>query len=76
MAQQKNRGWFRKGNDPRRHQFTREECSAGFWAAIESITERHPDAITSYGAHMATNFLRKRSHMPRVTKRQRKEPQQ
>lgn len=25
----RNRGWFRKGFDPRRHVFTREECSRG-----------------------------------------------
>lgn len=29
-----NRGSFRKGPDPRRHKFTPEECSAGFWTAI------------------------------------------
>jgi hypothetical protein len=27
-------GRFRKGFDPRRHVFTREECSRGFWTAI------------------------------------------
>ena len=27
-------GRFRKGFDPRRHKFTREECSRGFWTAI------------------------------------------
>lgn len=27
-------GRFRKGFDPRRHKFTREECSRGFWSAI------------------------------------------
>jgi hypothetical protein len=29
-----NRGSFKPGPDPRRHKFTREECSAGFWTAI------------------------------------------
>ena len=29
-----NRGQFKPGPDPRRHKFTREECSAGFWTAI------------------------------------------
>jgi hypothetical protein len=24
-----NKGWFRKGQDKRRHKFTREECSRG-----------------------------------------------
>ena len=29
-----NRGSFRKGYDSRRHFFTPEECSRGFWSAI------------------------------------------
>ena len=29
-----NRGSFRKGYDSRRHVFTPEECSRGFWTAI------------------------------------------
>ena len=29
-----NRGSFRKGFDSRRHIFTPEECSRGFWTAI------------------------------------------
>jgi hypothetical protein len=29
-----NRGSFRPGPDPRRHKFTPEECSQGFWTAI------------------------------------------
>ena len=33
-ARRPNRGYFRKGHDPRRHTFTREECSRGFWTAI------------------------------------------
>ena len=28
------RGRFAKGFDPRRHRFTREECSRGFWTAV------------------------------------------
>ncbi len=53
----KHTGHFKKGADPRRHKFTRAECVAGFWAAIESITERYPAATTSFGAHMSTKFL-------------------
>ncbi len=30
----KNRGWFRRGHDPRRHVFTREDCSRGYYAAL------------------------------------------
>lgn len=30
----KSGGRFRKGHDPRRHKFTLEECSRGFWTAI------------------------------------------
>ena len=33
-------GRFVKGHDPRRHKFTREECSAGFWAGLASYVER------------------------------------
>lgn len=59
-----NNGRFRKGNDPRRHKFTREECQAGFWAALESVTIRYPAAVNARG-HIALNFLpavlRKRS---------------
>jgi len=56
-AHSNNPGHFRKGYDARRHTFTREECQAGFWAAIESIMARYPAAITSYHAHMVVNFL-------------------
>lgn len=38
-----NAGQFRKGDDPRRHKFTRDECVAGFWAALESLTVRYDD---------------------------------
>lgn len=54
--QRRNAGQFRKGHDPRRHQFTREECQAGFWAAIEAVIIRYPDAINARG-HIALNFL-------------------
>jgi hypothetical protein len=50
---------FQKGADPRRHTFTRAECSAGFWAAITSIVTRHPDAIMPDGRHMVVNFLKR-----------------
>ena len=29
-----NRGSFKPGHDARRHKFTAEECSRGFWTAI------------------------------------------
>ncbi|HET9532312.1 MAG TPA: hypothetical protein VFQ92_18280 [Blastocatellia bacterium] len=51
-----NRGRFRPGPDPRRHRFTRDEC-IGFWAAIESIASRYPDAVMSDGRHIVVNFL-------------------
>jgi len=57
----KNRGQFKRGPDPRRHKFTRDECVAGFWAAITSIVIRHPDAVDSSGRHMALKFLASRS---------------
>jgi len=55
-----NRGRFQKGHDPRRHKFTRDECSAGFWAAVESIVIRYPDAIMSDGRHIVVNFMKSR----------------
>lgn len=53
-----NRGRFRRGHDPRRHRFTRDECQAGFWAAITSIVARFPNATDSSGRHMACGFLK------------------
>jgi hypothetical protein len=35
---------FAKGYDPRRHQFTSEECRAGFYAACAAIATRNPSA--------------------------------
>jgi hypothetical protein len=55
-----NRGWFKRGHDPRRHKFTRDECVEGFWAALESISTRYPDVIDHYGRHMSCAFLNKR----------------
>jgi hypothetical protein len=54
-------GRFKKGHDPRRHKFTPEECTRGFWAAIDSIVTRYPNAIMADGRHIACNFLRSRS---------------
>ncbi len=54
----KNRGQFRRGFDPRRYRFTRAECQAGFWAAINSIIIRYPDATDSSGRHIAFDFLK------------------
>jgi len=56
-----NRGRFRRGHDPRRHRFTKAECQAGFWAAINSIVIRYPDAVDSSGRHMACDFLKGRA---------------
>lgn len=53
-----NRGQFRPGPDPRRHRFTRAECQAGFWAALDSIITRYPAAVDSNGRHMAFDFLK------------------
>ena len=41
-----HKGHFQKGHDPRRHQFTQEECREGgikgFQAAWESLEKRFP----------------------------------
>jgi hypothetical protein len=33
-----NAGSFRRGPDPRRHVFTKAECSRGYRAALDSVT--------------------------------------
>jgi hypothetical protein len=43
-------GQFKKGADPRRHTFTREECQRGFWAAIDSFVVRYPHPAPAYKA--------------------------
>ena len=60
MATKENKGRFKKGPDPRRHKFTREQCQLGFWRALESITARHPDAVDSCGRHIACYFLKRK----------------
>jgi hypothetical protein len=60
MTSPTNRGQFKKGADPRRHKFSRDECVQGFWRALESIASRHPDWVDAYGRHAACKFLRKR----------------
>ena len=52
-----NPGAFKKGHDARRHVFTHDECSEGFWRAIESVACRYPDAIDRSGRHMTCNCL-------------------
>jgi len=59
-----NRGRFQKGFDPRRHKFTPEECSDGFWAAVESIVNRYPEAIMPDGRHIVVNFMKSRKGSP------------
>ena len=56
-AKSTHRGRFKPGPDPRRHKFTRDECIEGFWAAIESVVIRYPDAILPDGRHIVANFL-------------------
>jgi hypothetical protein len=53
----KNKGHFKKGSDPRRHKFTRDECVRGFWNAIESVTTRRPEMVNKLGTHIARNLL-------------------
>ena len=57
QTQKIHRGRFAPGPDPRRHQFTREECQAGFWAALDAIADRYPNAVDGANRHMATRFL-------------------
>lgn len=52
-----NRGRFRKGHDPKRYRFTRDECLKGFWASLDSIITRYPTAVNSNGRHIAFGFL-------------------
>ena len=57
QTQKTHRGRFAPGPDPRRHTFTREECQAGFWAALDAIADRYSDAVDGANRHMATRFL-------------------
>jgi hypothetical protein len=69
MAKHKpNRGQFRKGPDPRRHQLTPADRVKGFWNALYSIVQRYPDAINSDGRHMAVNFLKAAGRHNKETK--------
>lgn len=52
-----SKGQWMAGPDPTRHPFTKAECQEGFWAAIESIIARYPDAVDGSGRHMACDFL-------------------
>ncbi len=56
MARDTN-GRFKKGHDSSRHVFTKAECQAGFWAALESIVTRHPEWKHKSGDHIVTTFL-------------------
>jgi hypothetical protein len=59
MAKTKhNRGMFKRGYDPRRHKFTKDECQRGFQAAIISIVTRNPGCVDAYGRHMVCKFLK------------------
>jgi hypothetical protein len=55
-----NAGRFKPGPDSRRHKFTKQECSDGFWAAIESVAIRYPDAVIQDGSrrHITVNFMK------------------
>src|SRR5215213_7614400 len=45
-------GRFVKGFDPRRHTFTHEECSEGFWAGLASYVEQGGEARNFLGRKM------------------------
>ena len=54
-----NAGRFQPGPDPRRHRFSRDECIAGFWAALESVTVKYgDDRACTFG-----KFLRREGRM-------------
>jgi hypothetical protein len=55
-----SKGRFQKGFDARRHKLTSDECSTGFWNAVESIVTRYPNAIMPDGRHMVVNFMKSR----------------
>lgn len=56
----RNTGMFKNGHDPRRHVLTTAERKKGFWAAIDSIICRYPDAVSRSGVHIARSFLKSR----------------
>jgi hypothetical protein len=57
----RNRGWFKKGFDPRRRRgFSREECQKGYRAAKAKMDERSPDASAWFFRLVRTFYRRKR----------------
>ncbi len=40
-----------------RYKFTRSDCVKGFWAMVESVASRYPDAVDASGRHMVCNAL-------------------
>jgi len=45
MTHRRNRGWFRKGSDPRRHEFSEDECRRGGRAGFAAVMERRPECL-------------------------------
>lgn len=58
MSSKPNPGAFKKGSDPRRHKFTREEWELGYERARLSVDERHPDWRCVHGAALSHCLLR------------------
>ncbi len=50
----RNKGWFKKGDDPRRSDYrpTREECQRGHAAAKAKLSERGIDASAWFFRHI------------------------
>jgi hypothetical protein len=40
-----NRGWFRRGHDPRRHQLTQEECRKGYRTTLARLSFLKRDTL-------------------------------
>jgi hypothetical protein len=41
----RNAGWFKRGHDPRRHEFTWDECSRGGRASFAYLMEYKPEVL-------------------------------
>lgn len=60
VKRKRNKGWFKKGRDSRRHIFTEQDCRMGYWIAVYKHPELWP-------------WLRKRIYLHRK-RRQEVEP--
>jgi len=48
VGKRRNPGWFKRGRDPRRRQFTRAECQAAGRRGFATALDRHGGALLTW----------------------------